>query len=153
MAPACGSASAHLVSLAHSTCALFPLLLVCNILIYNDGTSHPRATFCLSLISIRPTGKMNIELQRRLHRTTLDNEVEGALNSLARSRQAQAASRPATLAQSCSLKAVAEAVALAGPPLEGLDGPGALSELRVARSYTNTPIHNAVAPRFSAEGP
>ena len=38
-----------------------------------------------------------------------------ALNSMAGSRQAQAASHPVTLAQSCSRKAVAEAVAHAGP--------------------------------------
>ena len=81
-------------------------------------------------------------LQRHLHRT-LVSEVVDALNSLAGSPQAQAASRPVTLAQSCSLKAVAEAVAHAGPPPEGLVGPGALLELRVARGYTDTRVHRA----------
>ena len=65
------------------------------------------------------------------------------LNSLAGSHQAQAASLPVTLGQSCSLKAVAVAVAYAGPPPEGLDGLGALSELRVARGYTDASAHLA----------
>ena len=82
--------------------------------------------------------------QRRLHRTSLENEVVDALNSLAGIRQAQAASRPTTLAQSCFLAAVAEAVAHVGPPPEGLDCPGALSDLRVARGYTDTPLHLAL---------
>ena len=41
-----------------------------------------------------------------------------ALNSLAESRQARAAFLPITLAKSCSLKAVADAVAHDGPPPE-----------------------------------
>ena len=49
-----------------------------------------------------------------------------------RSRQDQAASLPVTLAESCSIKAVADAVAHAGPPPGRLHGPGAL-ELRVTR--------------------
>ena len=56
---------------------------------------------------------------------------------------AQADSLPVTLAQPCSLKAVAEAVAHPGPLPKGLDGPGAFSELRVARGYTDTPVHLA----------
>ena len=43
----------------------------------------------------------------------------------------------------CSLKAVADAVAHAAPPPEGLDGPGALLELRVARGYMDTLAHLA----------
>ena len=54
-------------------------------------------------------------LQRRHHHVSLEKEVVDALNSLTGSRQAQTASLPITLAQSCSLKAVAEAVAHAGP--------------------------------------
>ena len=74
----------------------------------------------------------------------MENEVVDALNLLAGSRQARAASLPATLAQSCSLKALANAVAHAGPPPEGLDGPGSLSELRVVRSCTDTPVDLAL---------
>ena len=39
--------------------------------------------------------------------------------------------------------AVADAVAHAGPPPEGLDGPGGLSELRGVPGYTGTPVHLA----------
>ena len=49
-------------------------------------------------------------------------------------------SLPVTLAQPCSLRVVADAVAHAGPPHRGI---GALSELRVARCYTDTPVHLA----------
>ena len=52
-------------------------------------------------------------------------------------------SLPVTVAQSCSLKAVADAVAHAGPVPEGIGWPGAISELRVARGYTDTPVHLA----------
>ena len=99
-------------------------------------------------------------LNRRHHRLAVGNEVVDALNSLAGSRQAQAASLPVTLVQSCSLKAVAVDVAHAGPPPEGWDGPGALSELRVARGYgyARAPRSaelwrsGSAASRFSAEG-
>ena len=67
-----------------------------------------------------------------------------ALNLLTGSRQARAASLPVTLAQSCSLKVLTDAVTHAGPPSEGLDGPGSLSELRVVRSCTDTPVHLAL---------
>ena len=46
--------------------------------------------------------------------------------------QAQAASCPVNLAQSCFFRAEAEAVAHAGPPREELDGPGAFLVLGVA---------------------
>ena len=61
-----------------------------------------------------------------------------ALSSLAGSRQAQAASLPVTLAQLCSLKAVADAVArrpwdwMAQEPPRGLDelvGPSSACEI------------------------
>ena len=81
---------------------------------------------------------------RRHHHASTENEVVDALDwSLAGSRQAQAASFPVTLAQSCSLKAVADAVAHAALPPEGLDGPGAPVELQVARGCTGTPVHLA----------
>ena len=66
-------------------------------------------------------------LQRRHHSVSLENEFP--FQSL--------------MTQSCSVQAVADAVAHAGPPPEGLDGPGALSELRVARGYMDTPVHLA----------
>ena len=63
-----------------------------------------------------------LRLQRRLHR--MENEVVDARSSLAGSRQAQAASHPVTVVQSCSLKTVTEAVARAGPlPERGIGWP------------------------------
>ena len=56
--------------------------------------------------------------------------------------------------------AVTDAVAHAGPPPEGLDAPGALSDPWVARGYTDPPVHLAPLDvarcgflRFSAKGP
>ena len=83
----------------------------------------------------RATGR---RLQRRHHRVSLENDVVDA-QFVGGEPAAQAASHPVTLAQSCSLNAVADAAAHAGPPPEGLDGPGALS----ARGYTDTPVHLA----------
>ena len=100
-------------------------------------------------------------LQRRHHRVSLDEEMDDALNSLGGSSSAQAASVLVTVAQSPSLTVLVAAVAHAGPLLENLDGPGALSELRVARGYTGDPLHLAalgvgslaLLPRgFRAEG-
>ena len=77
------------------------------------------------------------------HYVSLENEVVDALNSLAESRQAQAASLPVSLAQSCSLNAMADAAAHSGPPPEGLDGPTkpfrgfGLLEVALMRSCTS----------------
>ena len=89
----------------------------------------------------RPTQR---RLERRHHRVSLENEVVDALKYLAGSRQAQAASLPDTQVQSSSLKVGAKVVALAGPPLDGVGWlSGTLSELRVARGYTDTPVNLA----------
>ena len=66
----------------------------------------------------------------------MENGVVDALSSLAGEPSGSGRVLPVTLAQSCSLEAVAGAEAHAGPPPEGLDGPGTLSELRVARGST-----------------
>ena len=54
---------------------------------------------------------MDTELLDVLPNVGFNTVTTEARNSLAGSRQAQAASLPVTLAQSCSLKAVADAVA------------------------------------------
>ena len=79
--------------------------------------------------------------------------VVDALNSLAASRQAQAASLPVTLAQSCSLKAVADAVRdrrprdwMAQEPCRSFDT-DTLRALRSAGRWRSGPA----APWFSAE--
>ena len=127
---------------------LFPFSFVCDILVYDDGAPRRVRSFA----PLFPSGDLHDghralgrssrrRLQRRLHRTSFENEVVDALTSLAGSRQAQAA--------------------YAGPLPDGLGGPGALSELRVARGYTDMAVHLALldvgalpraASKLSTEG-
>ena len=122
---------------------------------------------CLTFLRVelpegfRALGRSTQRRFQRLHnRASMENEVVDAVNSLARCCQAQAASLPVPLALSCSLNAVADAVAHAGPPPVGLDGPGPFSELRVLEVTDSRVSRSAgrwrsspAAPWFTADRP
>ena len=157
--PACGSGCAHPVSLA------LPLSIVCSVLVRDDRAPR-RAIFCLCLTILRSRYAIDFDLLAVLlnvginvFTTLLPWRTRWLMPSVLRwrSRQDQAASLPVTLAESCSIKAVADAVAHAGLPPGGLHGPGAL-ELRVTRIIPCTSLRWTLAlwrgaPWFSAEGP
>ena len=99
----------------------------------------------------RPTLR---RLQRRRHRASLKNESIDALSSMV---AAQDASYPVSLAEPCSLTAIAAAVAHAGPPAN-VHSLGVLSELCFARGYSGTHctfgcwFPGPTSARFSSQG-
>ena len=128
---ACGSGCAHPVSLAHSKCALATLSIVC--LTSSLLTTVRRAARDLVPLPHFPSVELRDgyralgrSTQRRLQRCHLVD----ALNST----YSGSVVFPQSRDRCCGA---------GGAVARGIGRPGALSQLRVARGYTDTPVHLA----------
>ena len=141
VARACGLGCAHPVSQAHLACALFPISSVCNILNYDDGA--PRRTLSFAPPHF-PSAELHdghlaalLDVGFKAHSTVLLWRMRWWLLLIHWSGVVRLTLPP------CSLEAVAEVWRRRGLRPRGWVHPGAPSELRVAKGYTDTPVHIA----------
>ena len=140
-ARACGLGCVHPVSQAHLACALFPSSSVCNILNYDDGA--PRRTLSFAPPHF-PSAEVHdghlaalLDVGFKADSTVLLWRMRWWLLLIHWSGVVRLTLPP------CSLEAVAEVWRWRGLRPRGWVHPGAPSELRIAKGYTDTPVHLA----------